>query len=71
MDYLADINRTMNITCILNLHQVDVAIKYSQRIIGLTKGRIVYDGPADALPQNTIYEIYQSSKGELITDVEG
>ena len=70
MDHLSDINRTMNITCILNLHQVDVAIKYSQRIIGLTKGSIVYDGSADALPQSTIYEIYQSSKGELITDVE-
>jgi phosphonate transport system ATP-binding protein len=71
MDHLSNINQTMNITCILNLHQVDVAIKYSQRIIGLTKGRIVYDGPADALPQSTIYEIYQSNKGELITDVEG
>ncbi len=71
MDHLSDINRSMNITCILNLHQVDVAIKYSQRIIGLTKGHIVYDGPADALPQSTIYDIYQSSKGELITDVEG
>lgn len=70
MDHLSDINKTMDITCILNLHQVDVAIKYSQRIIGLTKGRIVYDGPADQLPQSTIYEIYQSNKGELITDVE-
>ncbi len=71
MDHLADINRTMNITCILNLHQVDVAVKYASRLIGLTKGRIVYDGPSDSLPQETLYEIYQSSKGELITDVHG
>ena len=71
MDHLADINKTMKITCIVNLHQVDVAIKYSQRIIGLTGGSIVYDGPADALPQSMIYEIYQSNRGELITDVEG
>ena len=70
MDHLSDINQSMNITCILNLHQVDVAMKYSKRIIGLTKGRIVYDGPADQLPQSTIYEIYQSNKGELITDVQ-
>ena len=70
MDHLSDINKSMNITCILNLHQVDVAMKYAKRIIGITTGRIVYDGPSDQLPKSTIYEIYQSNKGELITDVE-
>jgi phosphonate transport system ATP-binding protein len=69
MDHLSDINKTMGITCILNLHQVAVALKYAKRIIGLTAGRIVYDGPANQLPKSKIYEIYQSSEGELITDV--
>ncbi|MCL1789995.1 MAG: phosphonate ABC transporter ATP-binding protein [Peptococcaceae bacterium] len=69
MDHLSNINQTMGITCILNLHQVDVATKYSKRIIGLTQGRIVYDGPTEDLAKETIYEIYQSSEGELITDV--
>jgi phosphonate transport system ATP-binding protein len=59
----------MQITCILNLHQVDVALKYSKRVIGLTSGRIVYDGPPDQLTRAKIYEIYQSNEGELITDV--
>ncbi len=68
MDYLSDINRTMNITCILNLHQVDVAMKYSKRIIGITKGRVVYDGPAGMLDKKMIHEIYQSQEGDLITD---
>jgi len=66
---LSDINQTMKITCILNLHQVDVALKYSKRIIGLTGGNIVYDGPPDTLSKETIYEIYQTDEGELITDV--
>ena len=69
MDHLSNINKTMKITCILNLHQVDVAMKYSKRIIGLTSGRIVYDGPPDELTKSKIYEIYQSNEGELITDV--
>ena len=69
MDHLSNINQSMNITCICNLHQVDVALKYSKRIIGLTAGRIVYDGPPDKLPRSKIYEIYQSNEGELITDV--
>jgi phosphonate transport system ATP-binding protein len=71
MDYLQDINQTMNITCILNLHQVDVAIKYSKRIIGLTAGRVMYDGSADTLDKKTIHQIYQSDEGRLIMDVRG
>lgn len=69
MDQLNNINKTMNITCILNLHQVDVAMRYSQRIIGLTSGKIVYDGPPETLTKEKIYDIYQSNEGELITDV--
>ena len=69
MDHLSNINKTMKITCILNLHQVDVALKYSKRIIGLTQGHIVYDGPPEGLTKAKIYEIYQSHEGELITDV--
>lgn len=69
MDHLSNINETMKITCILNLHQVDVALKYSKRIIGLTKGQIVYDGPPANLTTEMIHEIYQSSEGELIIDV--
>jgi phosphonate transport system ATP-binding protein len=71
MDHLIDINKTMNITVILNLHQVDVAVKYAGRIVGITAGRVVYDGPSDRLDKKTIHEIYQSGEGDLITDVEG
>ena len=69
MDHLSNINQTMKITCICNLHQVDVALRYSKRIIGLTSGHIVYDGPPELLSKEKIYEIYQSNEGELITDV--
>lgn len=68
MDHLANINSTMKITCIANLHQVDVAMKYSKRIIGITSGHIVYDGPPEKLTKEKIYEIYQSHEGDLITD---
>lgn len=69
MDYLKEINRSMNITCILNLHQVEVAMRYSQRIIGITAGRVVYDGPSHALDMATVHSIYQSREGDLITDM--
>lgn len=70
MDSLKTINRTMKITCLLNLHQVDVATSYSERIIGITAGEIVYDGLSANLTQGMIHRIYQSGKGSLITDVQ-
>lgn len=38
MDYLKKINKEMKIPVLVNLHQVDVAISYSDRIIGMSKG---------------------------------
>ncbi len=71
MDHLKKINKTKNITCLVNLHQVDVAIKYSERIIGVTAGKIVYDGPTNGLDADMIHKIYQSSEHDLITDIKG
>lgn len=68
MDYLKKINETMNITCIVNLHQVDVAVKYSQRIIGVKKGKLAFNGTTEELTFEKIHEIYGSKKGELISD---
>lgn len=71
MDYLSNINQAMQITCILNLHQVDVALKYSKRIVGITAGRVAYDGPAEQLDRKMIHTIYQSEEGRLIIDDKG
>lgn len=71
MDHLKKINETKKITCIVNLHQVDVALNYSQRVIGVAGGKIVYDGPANKLDKETIHLIYQSSEKDLITDIDG
>ena len=70
MDQLKEINQTKGITCLVNLHQVDVAIKYSERIIGVSGGKIVYDGPAEHLTKEIIQQIYQSSANDLIMDLQ-
>ncbi len=68
MDHLQSISKEMNITCIVNLHQVDVAKRYSDRIIGLNGGKVVYDGKPDGLTSNVIHRIYGSEAGNLIMD---
>lgn len=68
MDHLSNINKEMGITCLLNLHQVDVAVKYSHRIIGINKGRVIFDGKPEDLTKVKIHEIYGSEFGSLIND---
>lgn len=68
MDHLKNINKEMGITCILNLHQVDVALKYSDRIIGINGGRTVFNGKPSDITKEQIHEIYGSEYGSLITD---
>lgn len=71
MDHLAQINQSMQITCIVNLHQVDVAMKYSQRILGIAAGKLVFDGIPSELTQEKIHEIYQSNAKDLMLDMQG
>lgn len=70
MDILKDISVKKGITCIANLHQVDVALKYSDRIIGLKNGKILFNGPPSKLTPDIIHEIYGAKHGELIVDEE-
>lgn len=58
MDKLYEMTQKHHITCIANLHQVDVAKKYSTRIIGLREGDVVFDGTPEELTTDAITEIY-------------
>lgn len=66
MDLLHDMSKRHNIACIVNLHQLDVALQYSTRIIGLSKGTIVFDGTPEQLDSATIEKIYGKSSEELM-----
>lgn len=69
MDYLKNIARDMGITIIVSLHQVDVAIKYSDRIIGVNKGTILFDGKPSELTSECISEIYNSDSENLMINI--
>lgn len=71
MDLLRSISREMGITLIVNLHQVNVALKYSDRIIGVNKGKLVFDGSPDQLTSERISDIYGSASNDLMTDSGG
>ena len=66
MDLLKDMAKKRNIACIVNLHQLDVALAYSTRIIGLSKGEVVFEGPPELLTDGIIERIYGTSKENLM-----
>ncbi|MGN8645934.1 phosphonate ABC transporter ATP-binding protein [Gracilibacillus sp. HCP3S3_G5_1] len=61
MKYLKQINREDNITTIVNLHFIDMAMEYADRIIGMRAGEVVFDGPASEVTEQTFEEIYGRS----------
>ncbi len=58
MDSFHEINTKQNKTIITNLHHVDLALQYADRIIGVRKGEIVYDGAAEKVNINVLKTIY-------------
>ena len=59
MSLLKKINKDYNITVVCNLHQVDLAMKYSDRIIGLLEGQIMFDQIASNIEKKSINQIYK------------
>jgi phosphonate transport system ATP-binding protein len=56
-----------NIAAVVSLHQVHFARSYADRIVGLTQGRVVFDGPPDALAQAALERIYAAKAGTAAT----
>ena len=59
MSLLKKINQQFNITVICNLHQVELASQYSDRIVGLLDGEILFNEQAKNVDKFTIKEIYR------------
>ena len=68
MDALRDINRRDGITVICNLHTLDTARNYCDRIIGMQAGRIVFDGTPDLLTTEMAREIYGAEAEEAFNE---
>ncbi len=64
MDDFKRINRDMNITVLINIHHVELALQYASRVVGIRAGEIVYDGTVENVTQQVLDSIYQGGGGE-------
>ena len=70
MSDFSRINKEMNISILLNIHHVDLALKYATRVIGIRAGRIVYDGPSAQVTQEVLDEVYNGKTVPTSKDPE-
>jgi phosphonate transport system ATP-binding protein len=66
MDHLRGVSSRLGITVVAVLQQVDVALKYSDRIIGVSNGRVIFDGRPSALTNDEVAAIYGSEYEDLL-----
>ncbi|MCZ0703421.1 phosphonate transport system ATP-binding protein [Natronobacillus azotifigens] len=58
MKDLKRVSKEDNLTTLVNLHFIDMAMEYADRIIGLRDGEVVFDGPIDQVSEKTFEQIY-------------
>ncbi|TAJ92910.1 MAG: phosphonate ABC transporter ATP-binding protein [Reyranella sp.] len=66
MDALQHINRHLGITVMCNLHSLDLARGYCDRLVGMAGGRVVFDDVPAALTEATARELYGLEAGDVM-----
>src|SRR5207248_1526805 len=66
MDALLRINKHFGITVICNLHSLDLARSYCDRLIGMAQGRVVFDGVPSALTDHVARELYDLEAADVM-----
>ncbi len=66
MDALQRINRHFGITVLCNLHSLDIAREYCDRLVGMAQGRVVFDDQPAALTAIKARELYGIEADEVM-----
>ena len=58
MELLASLTAAAGVPVIVNIHNVELAQRFAQRIVGMADGEVVFDGPPEALEPRPLRQIY-------------
>lgn len=64
MGDLKAINEQYNMTIVMNIHHIDLALSYATRVIGIRAGEIVFDGKAEEVNDVLLQFIYNGKLEE-------
>jgi len=68
ISFLRQICQEDGIAAIMSLHQVDFAKTYADRIVGISQGRIVFDGSAADIDESQLNYIYEENTENIDLD---
>ena len=66
MDALLHINKHFGITVVCNLHSLDIARSYCDRLVGMATGRVVFDDVPAALTDAVARDLYGLEASEVV-----
>ncbi|RUR72923.1 phosphonates import ATP-binding protein PhnC [Nostoc sp. PCC 7120 = FACHB-418] len=69
ISFLRQICQEDGIAAIMSLHQVDLAKAYADRIVGISQGRIVFDGSAADIEECELNRIYGNAENIHFDDI--
>src|SRR5262249_10284519 len=69
MDALLHINKHFGITVVCNLHSLDLARSYCERLVGMAAGRVVFDDVPAALTDAVARDLYGLEAREVVGEV--
>ena len=59
LELLKEIQKTEGVTILMNSHNLELSLEFSDRIIGLKDGSVAFDGTPDQLDETMIHCIYE------------
>ena len=69
MQILSQIHEDKGIPVLVNLHHIDFAQRYGKRILGMSKGELIFDGTARDLDTETVSCIYGDKAEEALEEL--
>ena len=64
LTYLKQVSRELGITVLCNLHQVEYTREFAERIVGMSRGKVVFEGTAAELTEEILHRIYYRDPDE-------
>ena len=68
LGYLRQVAQELGITVLCNLHQVDYAKEFSERVVGMSRGSVVFEGASSELTDEILHRIYYREPGEAVKE---
>lgn len=71
MQDLARVARAEGVPALVNLHAVDLAKEFCDRIVGIAQGLVVFDGPPSLLDPDALDRIYRFDRPKAASSANG